>query len=312
ERVWSKETMRLKKPITAGQLAEQINARLLGDGDLLITGLNEIHQVEAGDLCFVDHPKYYAPTLASAATVILIDQEYACPPGKALLITDEPFIVFDRLMQAERPSIIYRANVDPSAEIGEGTRIAHGAIIGPRVKIGKDCYVGPNAVVTDGTELGDRVYVSAGAIIGEEAFYFKRSAEGMQPWRSGGSVRLEDDVMIGPNCTVARGITAVTVIGQGTKLDAQVQIGHDCKIGKHCLLAAQVGIAGNTTVGDWCVFQGQVGVAQNLTIGDRAIILAKSGVSKNLEGGKEYFGYPAQEARTAFRDLASLRRLRKL
>ncbi|MEL7163505.1 MAG: LpxD N-terminal domain-containing protein, partial [Bacteroidota bacterium] len=269
--------MKLQEPISARQLADRVGAKLIGDGEVLITGLNEIHQVEPGDLCFVDFHKYYDSTLASAASVILIDREYACPPGKALLVTEEPFAVFDELMQAERAPVRWREAVDPSAKIGTGSQIARGAIVGPRVIIGEDCYVGPNAVLTDGVELGDRVYVGAGAVIGEEAFYFKRSAEGMVPWRSGGSVRLEDDVHIGPNCTIARGITATTVIGRGSKLDAQVQIGHDCKLGQHCLLAAQVGIAGNTTIGDWCVFQGQVGVAQNLTIGDRAIILAKSG-----------------------------------
>ncbi len=303
--------MRLRHPTTAAKLASQIKATLIGDGNLPITGINEIHHVEQGDLTFVDFHKYYDVALSSAASVILIDQVRPCPSGKALLVVDEPFKVYNGLVLAERPEQQWSERVDPSAAIGAGTRIAAGAIVGPNAIIGANCRINANAVIGEGVVIKDNVIVGAGAVIGEEAFYFKKTAEGFIPWRSGGSVLLESEVEVGPNCTIARGVSSVTTIGRGTKLDAQVQIGHDCRIGTHCIIAAQVGIAGNTTVGDWCLFQGQVGVAQNLTIGDRTIILAKSGVSKSLEGGKEYFGYPAQEARTAFKDLAVLRRLRK-
>lgn len=303
--------MRLSHPTTAAQLANRLNATLIGDGDLTVTGINEIHHVENGDLTFVDFHKYYGVALSSAATVILIDQVRPCPPGKALLVVEAPFTAYNDLVLAERPERQWLNTVDPSATIGEGTRISVGAIIGPGAIIGSNCRINANAVIGEDVVLKDDVIIGAGAVIGEEAFYFKKTAKGFIPWRSGGGVLLESDVEVGPNCTIARGVSSVTTIGQGTKLDAQVQIGHDCRIGEHCIIAAQVGIAGNTTVGDWCIFQGQVGIAQNLTIGDHTIILAKSGVSKNLEGGKEYFGYPAQEARTAFKDLAVLRRLRK-
>jgi UDP-3-O-[3-hydroxymyristoyl] glucosamine N-acyltransferase len=303
--------MKLATPITAAALADRLGAELLGDGQLLITGINEIHHVENGDLSFVDHPKYYGKALASAASVILIDSQRDCPAGKALLVIREPFAAYNNLVWEERPLRRTRESIDPSASIGAGTYVEPGAIIGADVVIGERCIIGANAVIGEGVSIGNEVVVGPGAVIGGEAFYFKGGEDGFTPWRSGGSVRLEDRVEIGPNCTVARGVSSTTTIGRGTKLDAQVQIGHDCRIGEHCLLAAQVGIAGNTTIGNRCVFQGQVGVAQNLVIGDRCIVLAKSGVSKNLEGGREYFGYPAQEARTAFKDLAVLRRLRK-
>ncbi len=303
--------MRLREPITAAQLAAQLNATLVGNGELVVTGINEIHHVETGDLTFVDFHKYYDVALSSAASVILIDQLRPCPPGKALLIVDAPFKAYNGLVLAERPAQQWAHNVSPTATIGAGSWIAAGAIVGPGAIIGANCRINANAVIGEGVVLEDKVVVGAGSVIGEEAFYFKKTAEGFVQWRSGGSVLLKSDVEVGPNCTIARGVSSVTTIGQGTKLDAQVQIGHDCRIGAHCIIAAQVGIAGNTKVGDWCIFQGQVGIAQNLTIGDHTIILAKSGVSKDLEGGKEYFGYPAQEARTAFKDLAVLRRLRK-
>jgi len=303
--------MKISLPITAAALAERLGADLLGDGNLLITGINEIHHVEEGDLSFVDHPKYYGKALSSAATVILIDSQRGCPPGKALIITPEPFAAYNGLVWQERPLHQATAAIDPTARLGAGSIVAPGAVIGARAVIGERCIIGANAVIGEGVSLGDEVIVGPGAVIGGEAFYFKGGEDGFTSWRSGGSVHLEDRVEVGPNCTIARGVSSTTTIGTGSKLDAQVQIGHDCRIGDHCLLAAQVGIAGNTAVGDHCVFQGQVGVAQNLVIGDRCIVLAKSGVSKNLEGGREYFGYPAQEARTAFKDLAVLRRLRK-
>jgi len=303
--------MQIARPITAHQLATRLNAKLIGDGEVIIAGINEIHHVAAGDLTFVDFHKYYDKALQSAASVILIDREHPCPSGKALIVIDQPFKAYNDLVLAERPDRDWKGTVDPSATIGGGTRVAPGAIVGPNAVIGNGCRINANAVIGEGVILEDGVTVGAGAVIGEAAFYFKKTDDGFTPWRSGGSVLLARDVEVGANCTIARGVSSVTTIGRGTKLDAQVQIGHDCRIGAHCIIAAQVGIAGNTTVGDWCVFQGQVGIAQNLTIGDRTVILAKSGVSKDLEGGKQYFGYPAQEARTAFKDLAILRRLRK-
>jgi UDP-3-O-[3-hydroxymyristoyl] glucosamine N-acyltransferase len=303
--------MQVAHPISAAALATELSAELIGDGSILITGINEIHHVETGDLSFVDHPKYYGPALASAASVILIDQQMECPPGKALLVIDQPFTAYNNLVLRERPVRPWNEAIDPTARIGLNTIIGPGAIVGAHAVIGRDCRIGPNAMIGDGVVLKDRVTVGPGAIIGSEAFYFKGGKDGLTPWRSGGSVLLEEDVAIGPNCNIARGVSSTTTIGRGTKLDALVQIGHDCKIGQHCLMAAQVGIAGNTTVGDWCVFQGQAGIAQNIVLGDRTVILAQSGVGKDLEGGKAYFGSPVQEARKAFQDIAVLRRLGK-
>ncbi|WP_020567783.1 LpxD N-terminal domain-containing protein [Neolewinella persica] len=301
--------MKLAQPITAAALAAQLSAELIGDGSILITGINEIHHVETGDLSFVDHPKYYGPALASAASVLLIDQRMECPQGKALLVIDQPFAAYNGLVLSERPVRQWTHTIDPTARIGANTSIAPGAVVGAYAMIGRDCIIGPNAMIGDWVVLEDRVTVGSGAVIGSEAFYFKGGKDGLTPWRSGGSVLLEADVAIGPNCNIARGVSSTTTIGRGTKLDALVQIGHDCKIGRHCLMAAQVGVAGNTTVGDWCVFQGQAGIAQNIVLGDRTVILAQSGVGKDLEGGKSYFGSPVQEARKAFKDIAVLRKL---
>ena len=297
--------------ISSGELAEKLNGQLIGPSDLMLHGINEIHHVEEGDITFVDFHKYYDKALSSAASLILIDQEREAPAGKALIVLEAPFSAYNSLVQEQRPLRPMNVAIDPSAKIGQGTIIEPGAVIGPDVVIGADCHIHANVVIGEGCTVGDRVVIQANTVIGGEAFYFKRTSAGMTPWRSGGSVELQDDVELGPGCNIARGISSTTTIGKGSKLDALVQIGHDCKIGAHCLLASQVGIAGNTTLGDWCILQGQVGIAQNLKIADRTVILAKSGLGKDTEPGEEYFGIPAQQARTAFRDLAMLRRLKK-
>ena len=231
------------------------------------------------------------------------------PADKALLVLADPFDAYNRLVWRERPFRPLGAAVSATAEIGAGTIIEPGAIIADDVVIGDDCYIQSQVVILEGTRVGHRVTLQPGCIIGSDAFYYKKTAEGFHKWRSGGRVIIEDDVEMGAACTINRGVSSDTVIGAGTKLDCQVQIGHDVRIGRRCLLAAQVGVAGNCVLEDEVILYGQVGIAQNLRIGAKAVVQAKSGVSKDLPGGKIYFGYPAQEARTAYRELAALRQL---
>jgi UDP-3-O-[3-hydroxymyristoyl] glucosamine N-acyltransferase len=158
--------------------------------------------------------------------------------------------------------------------------------------------------------IGDNVVIGANSIIGSDAFYFKKTDEGsFKPWRSGGRVIIHNDVHIGAGCTIAKGVSGDTVIGKGSKLDCQIHIGHGVVIGENCLFAAQVGIGGKTIVEDNVVLYGQVGIAQALHIGAGAVVLAKSGVSKSLDGGKTYFGIPADEVREKYKELAALRQL---
>ncbi len=304
-----KRFMDFPSPISVKEIAKKVNADLIGNEKLEATGINEIHQVRPGDVTFVDVEKYYKKALNSAASIILINQKTKCPKDKALLVCDDPFAAYNSLVLEFRPFQPLQKNISDTAEIHPSTIIEPGAMVGHHVKIGKNCYIQANAVIAEHTIIGDRVVVQSGAIVGTDAFYFKKTEAGYQRWRSGGRVILEDDVEIGAGCTINKGVSGDTIIGTGTKLDCQVHIGHDVVIGKKCLFAAQVGIGGNTIVGDEVVMYGQVGIAQNLRIGDKAIILAKSGVSKDLEGGKAYFGYPAGEARTTYRELAALRHL---
>jgi UDP-3-O-[3-hydroxymyristoyl] glucosamine N-acyltransferase len=301
--------MKFAQPIPVREIAAKIGAEIIGDASLAATGINEIHQVQAGDITFVDVRKYFDKSLKSAASIILLNEKAPCPPGKALLLCLDPFEAYNRIVLEHRPFQPLTAAISPSAAIHPTATIEPGAVIGHHVQIGRGSYIQANAVIAEYTIIGEEVVIQAGALIGTDAFYFKRTAAGYHPWRSGGRVIIEDRVQIGAGCTINKGVSGDTIIGAGSKLDSQIHIGHDVVVGKDCLFAAQVGIGGNTTIGDEVVLYGQVGIAQNLTIGDRAVVLAKSGVSKDLEGGKAYFGYPANEARTAYKELAALRHL---
>ncbi|HMO37867.1 MAG TPA: LpxD N-terminal domain-containing protein [Saprospiraceae bacterium] len=296
-------------PIAIKSIAAKINATIIGDDTLLATGINEIHQVRPGDITFADVNKYFDKALRSEATIVILNEKAQPPAGKAILLCADPFAAYNQLVLEQRPLLPLTAAISPTASIDASAVIEPGAIIGHHVHIGKNCHIQTNAVIGEYTILGERVVVQAGALVGTDAFYFKKTEAGYQRWRSGGRVILKDEVEIGAGCTINKGVSGDTIIGEGTKLDCQVHIGHDVVIGKRCLFAAQVGIGGNTIVGDEVVMYGQVGVAQNLRIGNRVIILAKSGISKDLEAGKVYFGYPAGEARGIYRELAALRHL---
>ena len=300
--------MDFPKPVAVTEVASWIHASIIGNKDLKLSGINEIHKVRAGDLSFVDHPKYYDASLNSDASAVIVPAEMKCPEGKALLIVEKPFLAYETIVRKYRAieSLLtesFTQAIDPTAIIEPG------AIIGQHVKIGKHCHIQSGAIIRPHSYLGDRVTIQSGAIIGAQAFYFKKWPDHYQAWPGCGRVIIENDVWIGAGSTIAQGVSGDTIIGEGTKIDCQVMIGHGVVIGKHCILAAQVGIAGKTKVGDWCTLYGQVGIAQNITIGNNVTIYAQSGVIKDIEDGKTYFGSPAEEARTKFKEIAALKGL---
>jgi UDP-3-O-[3-hydroxymyristoyl] glucosamine N-acyltransferase len=301
--------MKLPRPHRLDEIAALLQCTWVGPDDFQVLGFNEIHMVEPGDIVFVDHPKYYDKALQSAATIVLINKQVDPPAGKALLISDDPFRDFNALTKHFNPFVPYRAAIDPGATIGQGTHIAPGAVIGHNVVIGNDCVIHPNVVIYPGARIGNRVIIHANTTIGADAFYYKKRPEGFDRLLSAGNVVLEDDVEIGAQCTIDRGVSAATRIGKGSKLDNQVHIGHDTNVGEKCLFASQVGIAGCVVIEDEVTLWGQVGCASGVTIGKKAVVQAQSGISKSLEGGKIYFGYPAEEMRRTLRELASIRQL---
>lgn len=302
--------MTFDQPIPIRAIAAKINAEIIGDPEALALGINEIHQVRPGDITFVDVKKYFEKSLSSAATFVILNERVEAPTGKTLLLCSDPFTAYNSIVLEHRPYQALQQSISPLAEIHPSAIIEPNVVIGPYVKIGARSHIMANVTIAEYTLIGEEVIVQSGAIIGTEAFYFKRNAEGFFKWRSGGRVILEDRVDVGAGCTINKGVSGDTLIGAGTKLDGQVHIGHDVVIGKRCLFAAQVGIGGNCVIGDDVILYGQVGIAQNLKIGNKVVVLAKSGVSKDLEEGKTYFGYPAQEARAAYKELATLRRMR--
>lgn len=304
--------MRFPSPQTLRQIADLIQAEFIGNEDFPVLGINEIHRVEKGDIVFVDHPKYYDKALESAATVVLINKNVPCPEDKALLISDDPFRDFVKIGQHFMTSTPSFESISKNAKIGEGTHISPNVTIENEVVIGKNCFIHPNVVVGERTQIGDNVIIHAGTVLGGDAFYYKKRETGFDKLKSVGNIIIENNVEIGANCTIDRGVTASTIIGEGTKMDNQIQVGHDTIIGKMCLIASQVGIAGCCIIENEVTLWGQAGITSGVRIGAKAIISAKSGVSKSLEGGKLYMGSPAEEGKAAYKKYVLLNRLPEL
>ncbi len=301
--------MKFPKPHTLKQIAELIDSKFIGDDDFPVLGMNEIHVVTPGDIVFVDHPKYYDKALESDATIVLINKEVDCPEGKALLISDDPFRDFNVLTNHFKPFQASDSAISSSATIGKNTIIQPNCFIGNNVVIGDHCVIHGNVSIYDDTVIGNHCIIHAGTILGSSAFYYKNRPEGFDQLKSGGRVVIEDYVDLGAACTVDKGVTGDTRIKEGTKIDNQVQIGHDTVIGKKCLIASQVGIAGCVVIEDEVTIWGQVGITSAITIGAKAVISAKAGVSKSLEGGKSYFGIPADDFRSKYKEIASIRKI---
>lgn len=301
--------MKFDKVYPLEKIAKIIDQEFIGDPNFEVHGMNEIHVVEAGDIVFVDHPKYYDVALESAATIVLINKKVDCPEGKALLISDDPFRDFNKLTNHFNPFIAQSAAISETAVIGEGTVIQPNVVLGDNVKIGKNCIIHPNVTIYKNAVIGDNVIVHANTVLGGDAFYYKRRPEGYDRLLSGGNVVLEDNVEIGSSCTIDRGVSGSTTIKYGTKIDNSVQIGHDTVIGKHCLIASQTGIAGANIIEDEVTMWGQVGLTSGITIAKKTVILAQSGITKSTEPGTTYFGSPAVEVRRGYRELAAIRSL---
>jgi len=295
--------MRFSTPKSLSDIALLTGAKFVGPSDFQITGINEIHRVVPGDIVFVDHPKYYDKALQSAATCILIDKEVACPEGKALLVSTNPFSDFNKITRAFCP--------ETWSGTSAGTQIHPSATVHPSARIGKHCFIGPGVVIGERAIIGDKVRIHANAVIGSDAFYYKKREGGFEKMHTCGNVLIGDDVEIGAMSTIDNGVTATTTIGRGTKIDNHVHIGHDTIVGQNCLFAAQVGIAGCVNIEDNVTLWGQVGIPSGLTIGKGAVMLGQSGAMSSLEGGKTYFGSPADESRVKMREMALIKQLPK-
>lgn len=301
--------MKFKNRQTLKEIATLLNIEFVGEADFLITGINEIHVVEKGDIVFVDHPKYYDKALNSAATTILINKMVDCPQGKSLLISDDPFRDFNKITRHFNPFIASKVSISETAIIGTDTIIQPNVFIGNNVKIGKNCLIHPNVSIYDNCIIGDNVTIHANTVLGSDAFYYKDRGEiGFDRLISSGRVVIGNNVDLGASCTIDKGVTGDTTIKEGTKIDNQVHVGHDTVIGKKCLIAAQTGIAGCTVIEDEVTLWGQVGVISGITIEKGTVVMAQTGVTKTLKKSV-YYGTPPVEYRQKLRETIYLKNI---
>lgn len=304
--------MKFEIPFHLKQIVEIIGNDVLvvGNQNQIVSGINEIHNVEIGDLTFVDHPKYYSKALNSAATTIVINKEVDCPEGKALIVSDDPFRDYIKIVNHFRKFEQAVAAISPSAQIGKNTIIQPGAFVGNHVIIGDSCVIHSNVSIYDHTVIGNNVIIHANSVIGADAFYFKKRPEFWDKMESCGRVVIGDYVEIGALCTIDKGVSSDTLIGTGTKFDNHAHVGHDTHIGENCLIGANTMIAGVTTIEDDCMIWANVSINKDIVIAKGTTILATSAIDKSTDPAvKVYFGIPAVDAHKKWREMAAIRML---
>ena len=304
--------MKLPSPYPLKDIAAIINCKFEGDPEHTVSGLNEIHMVEEGDIVFVDNPKYYSKALNSKATTILINilpDKSTYPASKALLISDDPFRDYNKLVRHFHPVNYSLKQISGTSKTGRNTILMPGVYLGDHVTIGDNCIIHPNVVIYDNCHIGNNVIIHANAVIGADAFYYKKRSTGYDKMISCGRVIIEDDVEIGAQTAIDKGVSGDTIIGAGSKIDNQVHVAHDVIVGKRCLMAGNVAIAGAVIIGDDVTLWGQSAIKSAITVGNGAVLLAQSGLGEDIPEGKTYFGSPAGEARTKMKELAALKML---
>ena len=304
--------MKLSRPHTLKEISALIKCKFVGDPNHKITGINEIHSVEDGDIVFVDHKKYYEKAVNSNATTIIADKKIKYPKNKALIISNNPFDDYNYLCTHFSPLKKHTKTVGLNCTIDKSAHLYPNVFIGNNVFIGKNSIIHSGVCIYDNCVIEDNVIIGPNSIIGHYAFYYKKKENDYNRMHSTGSVHLENNVEIGALCTIDAGVSSITKIGEGSKLDNQVHIGHDTVIGKNCLMAANVGIAGCVQIKDNVTLWGQVGCTSNVIIEENVVVGAQSGISKSLKAGKTYFGSPCSEIRFKYKEMAAIKKLPEL
>lgn len=323
----------MNRTYRTGELAELVGGALRGRGDVLIQGLADLDEAGPDQISWVNRPRYADRAARSRAGALLVSKDFGPTPMPVILCNDvdrslsKLLLAFAPPRTLPTPGIDATACVHPSARIGEGASIGHHAVIeagveigartivGPGVVIGQgstvgdDCRFWPHVVIRDGCRIGHRVEIHSNSVIGADGFgyYFAEGVHHKVPHIGG--VILEDDVEIGACSCVDRAKFGFTIVGQGTKIDNLVQIGHNCRLGRGCVLAGQTGLGGSTHVGDYSMLAGRAGVIDNIQIGDRAQVAVSGIVTRDVESGHVVSGIPAQEHRKELRQQALLRKL---
>lgn len=329
-------------PVTLADLAEATGARLSDPafGSRTVSAIAPLESAAEGDLAFLDNPAYAKHAATTGATACFVSPKYkeSLATDCAGLVSNDPYRAFAKAAAllfpaSARPQSLFGSTgispgshihpearlepgvivdpgavIGPGAEIGRGTLIGAHAVIGPEVRIGRDCSIGAHATIMH-TLIGNRVIIHPGARIGQDGFGFAMGPAGHLKVPQIGRVILQDDVDIGANTTIDRGANRDTVVGEGTKIDNLVQVGHNVVIGRHCVIVGQAGISGSSVLEDYVVLAGQAGIAGHLRLGMAAQIGAKAGVMTDVPAGAKYLGVPAKPARRWFREIAAVAKL---
>ncbi|MFA5059627.1 MAG: UDP-3-O-(3-hydroxymyristoyl)glucosamine N-acyltransferase [Candidatus Omnitrophota bacterium] len=318
---------------TLGEIAKLVKGEVVGDKNIVVTGLCGIKEAQEGDLTFIANPKYFSLIGTTKASAILAPRSTE-KTSKPLILVDNPSLAFTKILSAcvdlpksQKAGIHKTAIIDKTAKIGKGVFIGphviveakakigdHAAIhagcfIGYDAAVGKDCLIYPRVTIRERVTIGNRVIIHSGTVVGSDGFGFI-DVEGIhEKIPQIGTVIIEDDVEIGANAAIDRARFDKTLIGRGTKVDNLVHIAHNVIIGEHCLILAQVGISGSVTVEKKAILAGQAGLAGHLTIGEGAIVAAQAGVTKSVAAHTMVSGYPAKPHDEAKKVNAHLQRL---
>ena len=318
--------------LTASQIAEKLHGEVVGDGSVQLTGLAPANSAKPGDLTFAEKETYLAAAEESQATAVLVPAGFASTK-KILIRVPDPRVAMARLLpiffppDQSAPGIHPSAMIDPSAQVDPTCHVGPNCVIGARVRIGargvlmggnhigRDCQIGddiclfPNVVLYSKCQLGHRVAIHAGSVIGSDGYGYVFDNSFHRKMLQVGNVIIGDDVEIGANAAIDRGVLGSTVIGQGTKIDNLVHVAHNVTIGRHCLIMGQVGFAGSTRLGDYCVIASQSGIAGHLTLGNQATVGAKSGVMRDIPDKGTVLGIPALPDKQTKRQIIALQHL---
>ena len=327
------------KSYTISEINDVIKGIIVGETSERITAPEQLDLASTTEISFIGHKKYEKFWADSKASVAVVNEDIAIEPGenRAFIKVKNADLAMSMVLDLfELPPPIFEVNIHPSAivdktaTIGNGTRIGPGSYIGPNVQLGENVTVYPNVTILDETKIGSNSTIWSGAVIrercivgnaciihpnaviGADGFGFRPCPErGLVKITHIGNVILGDGVEIGANSCVDRGKFSSTIVGDGCKIDNLVQIGHNSRLGRFCLMAGNSGLAGSVTLGDGVMIGGSASIKDHLTIGDGAIVGAGSGVAANVEAGKVVLGYPAVDARDALKQWAVLKRLAK-
>ena len=330
------KSLRNKVRLTLQELADRIDGKVEGDGQVVITGAAPIQSATDGEISFVVNDRYVKYLATTHAAAVVLDEKTECS-RLPVLRHPNPYLAFAYIIDLLYPDLpLVSPGTDPTAvveedvtidasaavgplchirsgaSIGKGSQLVSSVFVGRNVTISENCLIYPGVRIMDGCRIGNNVIIHSSTVIGSDGFGFAESEQGLKKIKQIGWVEIDDNVEIGSNTSIDRGALGPTRIGRGTKIDNLVQIAHNVEIGQNCIIVSQVGISGSTKIGNGVVLAGQVGLVGHLEIGDGVRVGAQSGVPRSVPAGKTVFGSPARDIMTTKRIEAALTRLPEL